>query len=121
MPMDQRHPGPHLTREGARLLAKLTRHGIDPARLSRHERPDDAGPPPSTTELQAALAPHAAVQQLPNGLAVVGLDAEQVGAHAFAAGIPLSALATTASGLEDVFLSLVTGEHTTTATEGAGR
>lgn len=56
MPMDPRHPGPHLTREAARLLAKLTRHGIDPARLSRQERPDEASPPPSTTELQAALA-----------------------------------------------------------------
>ena len=56
MPMDPRHPGPHLTREAARLLAKLTRHGIDPARLSRQERAEEAGPPPSTTELQAALA-----------------------------------------------------------------
>ncbi|GMA26757.1 ABC transporter ATP-binding protein [Arenivirga flava] len=76
---------------------------------------------PRRAELQAALAPHAAVQPLPNGLVVTGLDAEQVGAHAFAAGIPLSALSTTASGLEDVFLNLVTGEHTTTAMEGAGR
>ena len=56
MAMDPRHPGPHLTREAARLLAKLTRHGIDPTRLSRQERPDEAGPPPSTAELQAALA-----------------------------------------------------------------
>ena len=54
--MDPRHPGPHLSREAARLLAKLTRHGIDPERLSRPERPEAAGPPPSTAELQAALA-----------------------------------------------------------------
>ena len=56
MSMDPRHPGPHLSREAARLLAKLTRHGIDPERLSRPERPEAAGPPPSTAELQAALA-----------------------------------------------------------------
>jgi hypothetical protein len=56
VPMDPKHPGPHLAKEAAKLLAKLTRHGIDPARLSREHRAPASSAPPSTAELRASLA-----------------------------------------------------------------
>ena len=56
MPMDPRHPGPHLMKEIRRRLAKLTHDGVDPVKLAARRPPTEAGAPPSTAELQATLA-----------------------------------------------------------------
>jgi len=63
---------------------------------------------PDRAALEAALwAAGADVESTAEGLAVVGMSREQIGAIAMTAGTPLSLLASEQSGIENAFLELV--------------